>query len=131
MTETAGDAGSFMLGNTLGPTAGAESGWFEPLGVGGSFVLIGEGGLFDLVSVFTLTDSFAWVFSGVFSGSLGSSHSVLTSVRAVEGPLSIWSPFSFSESSELAEASVLLLPLEAVLSMLLTVLVRFITDLPV
>ena len=127
MTETAGDAGSFMLGNTLGPTAGAESGWFEPLGVGGSFVLIGEGGLFDLVSVFTLTDSLAWVFSG----SLGSSHSVLTSVRAVEGPLSIWSPFSFSESSELAEASVLLLPLEAVLSMLLTVLVRFITDLPV
>jgi len=127
VTETAGDAGSFMLGNTLGPTAGAESGWFEPLGVGGSFVLIGEGGLFDLVSVFTLTDSLAWVFSG----SLGSSHSVLTSVRAVEGPLSIWSPFSFSESSELAEASVLLLPLEAVLSMLLTVLVRFITDLPV
>lgn len=63
-----------------------------------------------------------------FSGSLWT-HSQLTSERAVEGALSISSPLSLSESSEFA-AEVLLRLLEW-LSVVLRVLDRFRTDLPV
>jgi hypothetical protein len=57
-----------------------------------------------------------------------SSHSLLRSDRAVDGALSISSPFSFPERSESVEA---LLRLLLLLSVLLAVLVRFRTAFPV
>lgn len=87
-------------------------------GVGGSFVLIGAGTCLGLF--------------GLFSSSCGGfSSTSLTSVRAVDGALSIRSPpFSFSESSDFAESAEELLLLEW-LRVLLAVLVRLITALPV
>lgn len=124
-----------MLGNTSRPAGGADIGWLEPLGVGGSLVLMGAGGLFGLPSAFSVDLSgfssvssstrafFAGGSPGVFSGSSDflPSHSQLTSVRAVEGVLSSRSVLSLSDSSEVAETSLFLL---ASLSALLTVLVR-------
>ena len=110
----AGDTGIFMLGNTDCPAGGADSGHSVPRGVFGRFVLIGAGlGLL----------SFSFSFSFSFS-----SHSQLSSVRAVDGALSISSPFSFSEASDPVEP---LLRLLVLLRVLLAVLVRLITDLPV
>lgn len=111
--ETAGEAGNLRLGKADAETAGAERGYSVLRGVGGSFVLMGAGTCLGLFGFFS-----SWGFSL-------SSHSQLTSDRAVDGALSICSPFSFSDSSEFAE---LLLEL---LSVLLAVLVRLITALPV
>jgi hypothetical protein len=108
----AGEAGIFMLGKTVGPAGGAESGQSAlSRGVFARFISMGAGrGLL------------------VFSRLSFSSHSQLTSVRAVDGALSIWSPFSFSESSVSVEAALVVLPL---LRVLLAVLARFRTDFPV
>ncbi len=114
LLETAGETGSFILGNTFAPAAGAERGWPEPRGVGGSFVLIGEGmdlGLFifsasleswvavsfacSAPSVFSFSFSFSVLFgvSSSFSISLPftsfSGHSQVMSDLAVDGALSI------------------------------------------
>ena len=88
--ETAGEAGSFMLGNTVGPAAGADRGGLEPRGVGGSFVLMGVGlGLFGpSPSSSAFSPSFSSLFSLVPSLDFRG-HSQLTSDRAVEGALSI------------------------------------------
>jgi hypothetical protein len=114
---TAGEAGSFMLGNTVGPAGGADIGQLgPPRGVTGFFVSIGAG-----------LEPFVFSFSF-------SSHSQLSSDRAVDGALSIWSPFSFSESSVSVEELLALLSLLRallVLLVVLTVLVRFNTDFPV
>jgi hypothetical protein len=102
-----------MLGKTVGPAGGAESGQSElsRRGVFARFKSIGAGlGLL------------------VFSALSFPSHSQLTSVRAVDGALSIWSPFSFSDSSVSVEAALVVLLL---LRVLLAVLARFNTDLPV
>lgn len=115
----AGEAGSFMLGNIVGPTGGADIGQVGSCGVRGRFVSMGAGlGLL----VFSLA---------------ASSPSSLTSVRAVDGALSIWSLFSFSESSVSVEALLALLSLLRALLVLLVVLVvlavlvRFRRDFPV
>lgn len=84
-------------------------------GVGGSFVLIGAGTCLGLLGLFS-------------SLGFSSSSDSLTSVRAVDGALSICSPFSFSGSSDFAESVELLLEW---LRVLLAVLVRLITALPV
>jgi preprotein translocase subunit SecY len=118
----AGEAGSFMLGKTVGPAGGADMGQVgAPRGVGGGrFVWMGAG--LELL-VFSLPSS--------------SLHSQLRSDRAVDGALSIWSPFSFSESSVSVEALLGLLSLLSLLRALLVLLVvlvllaRFKVDLPV
>ena len=118
----AGEAGSFMLGKTVGPAGGADMGQVgAPRGVGGGrFVSMGAG--LELL-IFSLPSS--------------SLHSQLSSDRAVDGPLSIWSPFSFSESSVSVEALLGLLSLLSLLRALLVLLVvlvllaRFNVDLPV
>jgi hypothetical protein len=108
--ERAGEAGNFMLGNTVGPAGGADIGHFEPVGVCCRFVSIGIGlGLF----VFSLSSS--W-------------DSELSSDRAVDGALSTCSPLPFSESSD---PVVVLLVVLLLLRVLLAVLVRLRTDLPV
>jgi hypothetical protein len=113
----AGEAGSFMLGNTVGPAGGADIGQVgPPRGVTSGF-LVSIGAGFEPL---------------VFSLSL--SHSQLSSDRAVDGALSIWSPFSFSESSVSVEELLALLSLLRALLVLLVVLdvlVRFRTDFPV
>lgn len=118
----AGEAGSFMLGNTVAfaPAAGAESGQFEePRGALDSLISMGAGlgvFVFSTSSSFTLTSS---------------SHPQLRSERAVDGPLSICSPLSFSESSESAVSLLLVLLVLRLLLTVLTVLVRFRADFPV
>lgn len=121
---TAGEAGSFMLGNTVGPAGGADMGQLGPprsRGGTGFFVSIGAG-----LAPFVVSSSFSFSFS---------SHSQLSSDRAVDGALSIWSPLdSFSESSVSVEELLALLSLLRallVLLVVLTVLVRFSTDFPV
>jgi hypothetical protein len=121
--EIAGDAGSFMLGNTVGPTGGADIGQLELRGEIGRFVSVDAG-----FGFLALSWSFSFSFSLSLSLSLSSSPSQLSSDRAVVGALSICSPFSFSESSGSVEALVVLLSL---LRVLLAVLVRFSIDLPV
>lgn len=102
-----------MLGNTVGPAGGADMGQLGPPRGGVDFFVVSIGaGLEPLV------------FSFSFSTSL---HSQLSSDRAVDGALSIWSPFSFSESSVSVEELLALL----VLLVVLTVLVRFNTAFPV
>lgn len=116
----AGEAGSFMLGKTVLPAGGADIGQVVSRGVCGRFVSMGAGlGLL------------------VFPSLSFSSHSQLRSVRAVDGALSTWSPFSFSESSVSVDVLLVLLTLLRALLVLLTVLVllvvlvRFRTDFPV
>ena len=126
-----------MLGKTV-PAGGADMGILASRGVsdrGGSGRVVSVGAGLEL-SVLSLPS-----FSFSFSFSL--SHSQLTSDRAVEGALSVWSPFSFSDSSVsvavlLARLAVLaLVTLLRALAVLLTVLallvvlVRFRSDLPV
>lgn len=105
-----------MLGNTDGPAGGADKGQLsEPRDVPGIFasVLIGAGfGLRAPSSVFP-------------------SHSQLGSVRAVDGALSICSPFSFPESSDSTEPPLLVLAVLLLLRVLLAVLVRFRSAFPV
>jgi hypothetical protein len=91
----------------------------------GFFVSIGAG--LEPLVVFSFSLSFSF-----------SSHSQLSSDRAVDGALSIWSPLdSFSESSVSVEELLALLSLLRallvllVLLVVLTVLVRFSTDFPV
>jgi hypothetical protein len=109
--EMAGEAGSFMLGNTDAPVGGADRGQLpEPRGVGDRFVSIGTGfGLLGLSLAF-------------------SSHSQLSSDRAVDGALSTCSALSFSGSSDSVELLLLVLVL---LRVVLAVLVRFKTAFPV
>lgn len=124
--EMAGEAGSFMLGKTVGPAGGADMGQLgAPRGVGGGGRFVSMGAGLELL-IFSLPSS--------------SLHSQLSSVRAVDGPLSIWSPFSFSESSVSVETLLGLLSLLSLLSLLrallvllvvLVVLARFNIDFPV
>lgn len=106
-----------MLGNTVGPAGGADRGHLlGSRGVCGLFVSIGAG--FGLLALSLVS----------------SSHSQLTSVRAVDGALSICSPFSFSESSDSTEPLLLVLlalPVLLLLSVLLAVLVLFRRAFPV
>jgi len=131
VTETAGEAGTFMLGNM--PAAGAERGQVdEPRGVFGCVVSIGAGLGLLVFSLLVSASSFlslSFSLSRSFSVSL-ELHSQLSSDRAVEGALSICSPFSFSESSEFAEVLLELLVL-VLLNVLLAVLVRCMAALPV
>lgn len=128
-----------MLGKTV-PAGGADMGILASRGVsdrGGSGRVVSVGAGLEL-SVLSLAS-----FSFSFSFSFSLSHSQLTSDRAVEGALSVWSPFSFSDSSVsvavlLARLAVLaVLTLLRALAVLLTVLallvvlVRFRSDLPV
>ena len=120
----AGEAGIFMLGNTVGPAGGADIGQVRSRGVCGCGRLVSMGAGLGLLA-----------FSLPFS-----SLSSLSSVRAVDGALSIWSLFSFSESSVSVVVLLALLALLALLRALLVlltvlvvlaVLVRFRRDFPV
>lgn len=120
--ETAGEAGSFMLGNTDGPdcpAGGADSGQLGPCGVGGRFVSMGAG--FEPFS-FCLSLSSLSLFSS------RSSQPQLRSDLAVDGGLSTCRSFSFSEFSD---SVVPVLPLLLWLSVLLAVLVRLDAAFPV
>lgn len=108
--ERAGEAGSFMLGNTVGPAGGADIGHLEPVGVCCRFKSIGAG--FGLL---VLSLSSSW-------------DSELSSDLAVDGVLATCSPLSFSESPDSVEVLLVVLPL---LRVLLAVLVRLRTDFPV
>jgi len=110
--EIAGEAGSFMLGNIDGSPTGADMGQLdEPRAVLDSLTSIGFGR-----APFTFSESLS-----------SSAHSLLRSVRAVDGPLSVGSLLmSFSESSESFESLLLLL-----LRVLLAVLFLLSSDFPV
>lgn len=123
--DTAGEAGSFMLGNTVGPAGGADIGQLGPVRGGSGCFLVFIGAGFE---PFAFSPSFSFSFSSF------PSHSQLSSDRAVEGALSTWSAFSFSGSSVSVEALLAALSLLCallVVLVVLAVLVRFRWDFPV